>query len=81
VTDVDRLINELERAHNFLTYGGNGYTLQGKAAGQLRALVMEIDALKGRVDELLGIKHYLNEALLEAHAELNLKEAMLRERS
>jgi hypothetical protein len=42
---------------------------------------MEIDALKGRVDELLGIKHYLNEALLEAHAELNLKEAMLRERS
>ena len=81
MTDVDELIAELERAHNFLTYGGNGYTLQGKAAGRLRALLMEIDAMKARVDELLSTKHYLNEALLEARAELNLKEALLRERS
>ena len=81
MTDVDELIAELERAHNFLTYGGNGYTLQGKAAGQLRALLMEIDALKVKVAELLMIKHELNERLLEARAELNLKEALLRERS
>lgn len=81
MTDVEVLIEELERAHKFRTYGGDGYTIQGRAAGQLRALVMEIDALKARVDELLAIKHYLNEALLEAHAELNLKDAMLRERS
>ena len=81
MTDVEYLIEDLERAHKFRTYGGAGYTLQGKAAAQLRALLMEIDALKARVDELLAIKHYLNEALLEAHAELNLKDAILRERS
>jgi len=81
VTDVEYLIEDLERAHKFRTYGGAGYTLQGKAAAQLRALLMEIDALKARVDELVAIKHYLNEALLEAHAELNLKDAILRERS
>ena len=81
MTDVDRLINELERAHNFKTYGGNGYTLEGKAAGQLQALLMEIDALKVRVGELVLIKHDLNERLLEARTELQLHEAMLRERS
>ena len=81
MTDVEYLIEDLERAHKFRTYGGAGYTLQGKAAAQLRALLMEIDALKARVDELVAIKHYLNEALLEAHAELNLKDAILRERS
>ena len=81
MTDVEVLIEELERAHKFRTYGGAGYTIQGRAAGQLRALLMEIDALKARVDELLSIKHFLNEQLLEARAELNLKEALLRERS
>ena len=81
MTDVEVLIEELERAHKFRTYGGAGYTIQGRAAGQLRALLMEIDALKVKVAELLIIKHELNEHLLEARAELNLKEALLRERS
>jgi len=81
VTDVEYLIEDLERAHKFRTYGGDGYTIQGRAAAQLRALLMEINALKARVDELLDTKHYLNEALLEARTEINLKEAMLRERS
>jgi len=81
VTDVEYLIEDLERAHKFRTYGGDGYSIQGRAAAQLRALLLEINALKARVDELLDTKHYLNEALLEARAELNLKEAMLRERS
>ena len=81
MTDVEVLIEELERAHKFRTYGGAGYTIQGRAAGQLRALLMEIDALKVKVAELLIIKHELNERLLEARAELNLKEALLRERS
>ena len=81
MTDIDELIAELERVHNFKTYGGNGYTLQGKAAGQLRALLMEIDGLKIKVQELLLIKHELNERLLEARAELQLKEAVIRDRS
>ena len=81
MTDVEVLIEELERAHKFRTYGGAGYTIQGRAAGQLRALLMEIDALKVKVADLLIIKHELNERLLEARAELNLKEALLRERS
>jgi hypothetical protein len=81
VTDVEVLIEELERAHKFRTYGGAGYTIQGRAAGQLRALLMEIDALKVKVAELLIIKHELNERLLEARAELQLHEARLRERS
>ena len=81
MTDVEVLIEELERAHKFRTYGGAGYTIQGRAASQLRALLMEIDALKVKVAELLIIKHELNERLLEARAELNLKEALLRERS
>jgi hypothetical protein len=81
VTDVEVLIEELERAHKFRTYGGAGYTIQGRAAGQLRALLMEIDALKVKVAELLIIKHELNERLLEARTELQLHEAMLRERS
>ena len=81
MTDVEYLIEDLERAHKFRTYGGDGYSIQGRAAAQLRALLLEINALKARVDELLDTKHYLNEALLEARAELNLKEAMLRERS
>ena len=70
----DELIYELERAHKFRTYGGNGYTLHGEAARRLRELTT-------RIEQLLDTKHYLNEALLEARAELNLKEAMLRERS
>ncbi|HEY7824928.1 MAG TPA: hypothetical protein VIG24_18965 [Acidimicrobiia bacterium] len=81
MTEVEVLIEELERAHKFRTYGGAGYTIQGRAAGQLRALLMEIDALKVKVAELLIVKHELNERLLEARAELNLKEALLRERS
>ena len=81
MTDVEQLIEDLERAHKFRTYGGAGYTIQGKAAAQLRALLMEIAALKARVEQLLDTKHYLNEALLESRAELNLKEAMLREGS
>ena len=81
MTDVEVLIEELERAHKFRTYGGAGYRIQGRAAGQLRALLMEIDALKVKVADLLIIKHELNERLLEARAELNLKEALLRERS
>jgi len=40
VTDVEQLIEDLERAHKFRTYGGAGYTIQGKAAAQLRALLM-----------------------------------------
>jgi len=81
VTDVEYLIEDLERAHKFRTYGGAGYTIQGKAAAQLRALLMEINALKARIDELLDTKHYLNEALLEARADLQLAEARNRERS
>ena len=81
MTDVEVLIEELERAHKFRTYGGAGYTIQGRAAGQLRALLMEIDALKARIDELLIIKHELNERLLEAHSVLQFQEARLRERS
>ena len=81
MTDVEVLIEELERAHKFRTYGGAGYTIQGRAAGQLRALLMEIDALKARVDELLIIKHELNERLLEARSVLQFQEARLRERS
>lgn len=81
MTDIDELIVELERVHNFKTYGGNGYTLQGKAAAHIRGLLMELDGLKIKVQELLMIKHELNERLLEARAELQLKEAILRERS
>jgi hypothetical protein len=81
VTDVEVLIEELERAHKFRTYGGAGYTIQGRAAGQLRALLMEIDALKVKVAELLIIKHELNERLLEVRTDLQLAEARNRERS
>ena len=81
MTDVEDLIFVLKRVHTFKTYGGEGYSLEGKAAGQLEALVVELDALKARVDELLTIKHELNERLLEARAELQLKEAVIRERS
>jgi len=80
VTDIDELIAELERVHKFKTYGGKGYTLQGKAAAHIRALLMEIDGLKVKVGELLLIKHELNERLLEARAELALQD-LRRERS
>lgn len=70
----DELIYELERAHKFRTYGGNGYTLHGEAASRLRELTT-------RIEQLLDRQHYLYKTLVEARAELNLKEAMLRERS
>ena len=80
MTDVDELIFVLKRVHTFKTYGGEGYSLEGRAAGQLEALVMELNALKARVDELLSIKHDLNEQLLNVRADLQLAEARNRER-
>ena len=80
MTDDD-LIHNLQRAHTFKTYGGNGHTLDGTAASRLRELLVQKEQLEERITELLSIKHYLNEQLLEARAELNLKEALLRERS
>lgn len=75
MTDVDDLINLLKTVHDSKTYGGDGYTLEGRAANQLQALLMEIGALKTRVDELLSIKHDLNEQLLETRNELDLHRA------
>jgi len=73
VTD-DQLIEELERAHNFRTYGGAGRTLQGDAAQRLRELKLYIEQLKSD-------KHWLNEQLLEVRTDLQLAEARNRERS
>jgi hypothetical protein len=73
VTD-DQLIEELERAHKFRTYGGNGYTLHGEAAQRLRELKLYIEQLK-------ETKHWLNEQLLEVRTDLQLAEARNRERS
>jgi len=80
VTDWE-MVFELQRVHNFKTYGGNGYTLEGKAAERLRELILYNDQAKDRIEELLAIKHDLNEQLIAARAELQLHEAMLRERS
>jgi len=80
VTDDD-LIYNLERAHNFKTYGGNGYTLEGRAARRLRELLVLKEQLEERIIGLLTIKHDLNEQLISARAELCLKEAVLRETS
>ena len=77
----NELIFVLERVHKFKTYGGNGSTPEGTAAGRLRELVVQKEQLEERITELLTIKHELNERLLEARAELQLHEAMLRERS
>jgi len=73
VTD-DQLIEELERAHKFRTYGGAGYTLQGQAAERLRELQLYIEQLKSD-------KHWLNEQLLAVRTDLQLAEARNRERS
>jgi hypothetical protein len=73
VTD-DQLIEELERAHKFRTYGGQGATLQGEAAKRLRELQLYIEQLKSD-------KHWLNEKLLEVRTDLQLAEARNRERS
>ena len=80
MTDSE-LIFVLERVHKFKTYGGNGSTPEGTAASRLRELVVQTEQLEARITELLLTKNYLNEALLEARAELNLREALLRERS
>ena len=70
----DQLIEELERAHKFRTYGGQGYTLHGEAAQRLRDLKLYIEQLK-------ETKHWLNEQLLEVRTDLQLAEARNRERS
>ena len=70
----DQLIEELERAHNFRTYGGAGRTLQGDASSRLRELKLYIEQLKSD-------KHWLNEQLLEVRTDLQLAEARNRERS
>ena len=70
----DQLIEELERAHKFRTYGGQGYTLHGEAAQRLRELKLYIEQLK-------ETKHWLNEQLLEVRTDLQLAEARNRERS
>ena len=70
----DQLIEELERAHKFRTYGGDGYTLHGEAAQRLRELKLYIEQLK-------ETKHWLNEQLLEVRTDLQLAEARNRERS
>jgi len=73
VTD-EQLIEDLERAHKFRTYGGNGRTLQGEAAQRLRELLLYVEQLK-------ETKHWLNEQLLEVRTDLQLAEARNRERS
>ena len=70
----DQLIEDLERAHNFRTYGGAGRTLQGDAAQRLREMKLYIEQLKSD-------KHWLNEQLLEVRTDLQLAEARNRERS
>ena len=70
----DQLIEDLERAHNFRTYGGAGRTLQGDAASRLRELKLYIEQLKSD-------KHWLNEQLLEVRTDLQLAESRNRERS
>ena len=74
MTDVEYLIEDLERAHKFRTYGGDGYTLHGEAAQRLRELKLYIEQLK-------ETKHWLNEQLLEVRTDLQLAEARNRERS
>jgi hypothetical protein len=73
VTD-EQLIEDLERAHKFRTYGGAGRTLQGDAASRLRELILYVEQLKSD-------KHWLNEQLLEVRTDLQLAEARNRERS
>ena len=68
------LVHDLERAHNFRTYGGAGRTLQGDAARRLRELILYVEQLK-------EAKHWLNEQLLEVRTDLQLAEARNRERS
>ena len=68
------LVHDLERAHNFRTYGGAGRTLQGDAARRLRELIVYVEQLKSD-------KHWLNEQLLAVRTDLQLAEARNRERS
>ena len=68
------LVHDLERAHNFRTYGGAGRTLQGDAARRLRELILYVEQLKSD-------KHWLNEQLLAVRTDLQLAEVRLRERS
>ena len=70
----EQLIEDLERAHNFRTYGGAGRTLQGDAAQRLRELTLYVEQLKSD-------KHWLNEQLLEVRTDLQLAVVRLRERS
>ena len=68
------LVHDLERAHNFRTYGGAGRTLQGDAARRLRELILYVEQLKSD-------KHWLNEQLLAVRTDLQLAEARNRDRS
>ena len=69
-----KMVHDLERAHNFRTYGGAGRTLQGDAARRLRELIVYVEQLKSD-------KHWLNEQLLAVRTDLQLAEARNRERS
>lgn len=67
----DQLLEALDNAHRTRTYGGDGSTLYGHAAVEIRHLVHTIERLRERL-------HHCNEYALELQNIVQLDNAMNR---
>ena len=71
MTESDRkrqqLIDNLDQAHRSRTYGGDGSTLYGDAANEIRHLLTYIEQLRERL-------HWVNEDFLRMRQEMQLSQ-------
>lgn len=71
IIETDRkrqqLIDNLDQAHRSRTYGGDGGTLYGDAANEIRHLLTYIEQLRERL-------HWVNEDFLRMRQEMQLSQ-------